>query len=84
MSAKEKKWLLLVLIIAGLVIGGLLGHLTANVEGLNWLSYGKTFGITEPLTLNLEILVITFGFTISVNIASIIGILIGVFIYTRI
>lgn len=84
MTTKEKRWILIVLILAGLVLGGLLGHLTKDVEGLSWLNYGKTFGLMEPLKLNLEVIELTFALIIRLNVASIIGILLGIFIYTRI
>lgn len=84
MNAKEKKWLLLVLILTGLVIGGLLGSLTKDVNGLSWLNYGKSFGLSQPLILNLEIIELTLGFMLHLNVSSIIGMLIGILIYSRI
>lgn len=84
MTVKEKKWLLLVLILSGLVIGGLLGSLTNNIPALSWLNYGKSFGLSEPLVLNLEIIELTFALMLHFNLSSIIGMLIGILIYTRI
>lgn len=84
MSAKEKRLLLFVLILAGLVIGGLLGSLAENVNALSWLNYGKSFGLSEPLVLDLEVLKLTFGLMIHFNVASILGMLIGILVYTRI
>lgn len=84
MSAKEKRLLLFVLILAGLVIGGLLGSLAENVNALSWLNYGKSFGLSEPLVLDLELLKLTFGLMIHFNVASILGMLIGILVYTRI
>lgn len=84
MSAKEKRLLLFVLILAGLVIGGLLGSLAESVSALSWLNYGKSFGLSEPLVLDLEVIKLTFGLMIHFNVASILGMLIGILIYTRI
>ena len=85
MSVKEKNfWVLLVFLLAGLVIGGLIGEFAQRFGGLWWLSYGQTFGFTSPLVLDLSILTITFAFTIKINIASIIGILIAVLVYRKI
>lgn len=83
MNAKEKKWLLIVLILAGLVIGGLLGSLTADIKALSWLNYGKSFGLSKPIVLNLEIIELTFGLMLHFNVSSIIGMVIGILIYTR-
>ena len=85
MVARDKDfWILLIFIFSGLVVGGLLGDLASNVNGLWWLGYGQTFGITEPFVLNLNILTLTFAFTIKINIASIIGMVVGIFIHRKI
>ena len=85
MAVKDKNiWLLLVFILSGLVIGGLLGQLSKNIDWLWWLSYGDEFGLTSPITLDLSVLKIQFGFTIKISIASIIGMAIAIFIYRRV
>ena len=85
MATKEKNfWILLVLLLSGLVVGGLLGKLAAGTSWLWWLSYGQTFGLTSPLILDLSVLKITFGFTVEINIASIIGIAIAILIYRKV
>ena len=67
MAARDKSfWILLIFILSGLVIGGLLGDLAANVNGLWWLSFGQEFGLESPFVLNLSILSITFAFSIKV------------------
>ncbi len=85
MAVRDRSiWLLLVFILSGLVIGGLLGELSKNVEWLWWLSYGNEFGLTSPLTLDLSVLKIQFGLTIKISIASIIGMAIAIFIYRKV
>ena len=42
------------------------------------------FGLAEPLILDLGILCITFGLTIKITVASIIGIVIGIIVYRMI
>ena len=71
-------------ICAGLVIGGLLGQIASQVDWLNWLSYGQSFGIEEPFTIDLQVIKITLGFMININIASIIGLAISLFLYKKI
>ncbi len=80
---KKKGWILLIFLLAGLVIGELIGQLAANVDYLWWLSYGEQFGIQEPVKLNLEVLMISFAFTIKINIASIVGVIISLFVYKK-
>lgn len=85
MATREKNmWILLLFICAGLVIGGLLGQIASQVDWLNWLSYGQSFGIADPFTIDLNVIKITLGFIININVASIIGLAISLFIYKKI
>lgn len=80
--AKGKNgWILIILILSGLVIGGLLGQLATKVDFLWWLGYSQTFGLTTPLYLNLGVIQLTFGISFEISVASIIGMLIGICIY---
>ena len=85
MAVKDRGRIVSILfILAGLVIGGLLGDLAANVEWLKWLSYGEEFGLAEPIILNLNVMTITLGFMIKINIASIIGVILALVIYRKV
>ncbi len=84
MATKEKSLLILIIfILCGLVIGGLIGELSSNVSWLNWLSYGQQFGLLTPITLNLGVVELTFGISFKINISSIVGIVIAIFIYRK-
>ncbi len=78
---KKNGWVLLVILMVGIVLGGFIGQVCAGVPALSWLNYGQTFGLSSPLVLDLGILVITFGFTITVTIAGIVGVVLGLLIY---
>ena len=85
MATKEKNfWILLIFILCGLVLGGLLGELARNVNWLSWMAFGQEFGLENPLTLNLGVMTITFALMIKINIASIIGMAIAIFIYRKV
>lgn len=77
----KNNWALFLLLLTGIVLGGFIGELTKGVSGLGWLNYGQSFGFAEPIVLNLGILVITFGLSIKITIASIIGVLLAILIY---
>ena len=77
-------WILVVLILSGLVIGGLLGELASNVDFLWWLGYSQTFGLTSPVQLDLSVIQLTFAITFKISISSIIGMVAGIFIYKMI
>ena len=40
-------WVLLIMLLSGIVLGGFIGMLTARVSGLSWLNYGQSFGAGE-------------------------------------
>lgn len=77
----KNSWALFLLILAGIVLGGFIGTLTSNISALSWLNYGQTFGLDNPIVLNLGIMVITFGLNIKITIASVVGIVIAAIIY---
>lgn len=82
-SIKSSKnvWALFLLLFAGIVLGGFIGALTANISFLSWLNYGQTFGLNSPVILDLGIIVLTFGITMRVTIAGIIGVVLSILIY---
>ena len=85
MALKEKNiWLLLLFILSGIVIGGLLGELASKIDFLWWLGYGESFGLTSPIELDLSVIKITFGLVFKINIASIIGMALAIFIYRKV
>lgn len=80
-KGSKNAWALLFLILAGIVLGGFIGSLAASVPFLSWLNYGQTFGLDSPVILNLGIIVLTFGMTIRITIAGIIGIVLAIIVY---
>ncbi len=85
MAVKDRGRVVSILfVLAGLVIGGLIGNLTANINGLSWLSYGEEFGLRDPVILDLNVLTLTLGLTIKINIASIIGVIISLIVYRKV
>ena len=84
MGTREKGTLVLIIfILCGLVIGGLIGQLTSGISWLNWLSYGQEFGLIDPITLDLGVVQLTLGLMFKINVSSIIGIAIAIFIYRK-
>ena len=65
------------LVLVGFVIGRFIG---TYFEG-TFLNYGQAFGLENPIVLNLGILVLTFGLSVKITIASIIGVVLAIIIY---
>lgn len=81
--ANKGKFTLLLILLSGIVLGGFIGYLCRDVAFLSWLNFGQTFGLSSPVVLDLGIMVVTFGLTVSINIASILGIVLGIIIYKK-
>ena len=81
---RKNFWILLIMLLAGIVLGGFMGQLANGISWLSWLNFGQSFGLDSPLVLNFGILVITLGLTIKITMASIIGIAIAIIIYRMI
>lgn len=85
MATRDKNiWILFLFVLSGLVVGGLLGEVASKIDFLWWLGYGQSFGLTSPLELNLNIIKITFALVFKINIASILGLAIAIFIYRKV
>lgn len=80
-AGSKNAWALFLMILSGIVLGGFIGVLAEGIPALSWLSYGQSFGLDNPIVLNLGLLVLTFGLNIKITIASIIGVIISVIIY---
>ena len=80
-GAGKNNWALFLLVLAGIVIGSFIAQATAGISALSWLNYGKTLVYNSFLSLDLGILVLTFGLKIKITIRSILGILIAAIIY---
>ena len=74
---------LVLLLLAGLVIGGFIGDWLSSFDAFSFLSYGKTFGLSSPMVLDLSVVVLTFGVIFKINMASIIGVVIAFFVYRK-
>ena len=70
-------WILLIMLLAGIVLGGFMGQLAEGISWLNWLNFGQSFGLDSPLVINFGILVMT----IKITMASIIGVAVALIIY---
>lgn len=84
----KNSWALFLLILAGIVLGGFIGFLTKDISYLSWLDYGQEFGLGGSkgngiVRLNLGIMIISFGLTIKITIASIIGVIAAIIIYRK-
>lgn len=82
--SSQNIWILVLLMLAGVVLGGFIAKLVGGVSALSLgLAYGNSFGLSSPLMLDLGVLTLQFGLTIRFTIAGIIGIILAFFIYRK-
>lgn len=84
LTNEKNFWIMLIFLLAGIVIGGLLGELATKVNFLWWLGFGEEFGVDSPIIIDLKIIKFTFAFMIKINIASIIGIALSLLLYKKV
>ena len=78
---RKNCWVLFLLLLTGIVLGGFIGSMAEGISWLSWLNFGQSFGLDSPLVVNLGILVVTFGLSIKITMASIIGVIIALIVY---
>lgn len=82
-SFKNGWYLVALLLIFGLA-GSAIGELiSANASQLSFINKSMVVGMTSPLELDLHFIRLTFGISFNVNVASLVGMLIGFFIYKK-
>ena len=74
---KRVNWVFVILVLIGFVIGGFIG---TYFDG-SFLNYGQTFGMSNPVELNLGFIIFIFGLKIQITIASVIGVVLALLIY---
>lgn len=70
---KKVNWGLVLLILIGFVIGRFIG---TYFDG-TFLNYGQLFGLTNPIVLDMGFIVFTFGLSIHITIASVLGVVLA-------
>jgi hypothetical protein len=84
-SSSHNILLLIVLILAGVVIGALVASATKNIPFLSWLAYSKTLGLAvdKPVLLNLSVLKIAFGMELNVSVAQLTCVALALLLYRK-
>ncbi|HWT78925.1 MAG TPA: DUF4321 domain-containing protein [Candidatus Acidoferrum sp.] len=78
---------LLVIMVLGALIGSVLGEVIGTLAPGGYLekvfSKGVNPGISPPAVLDLKVITLTFGLTVKINLASLLGIVLALLIYHR-
>lgn len=81
MKKQTRLLVLVVALTAGAIVGSILGVALENVAPV--LAKGFTVGLQPPLTLDLNVITLTFGFTLHLNLMGAILVLLLVLLLGR-
>ncbi|MEG1568863.1 MAG: DUF4321 domain-containing protein [Oscillospiraceae bacterium] len=81
----KRNILLAFYLLAGILLGAMLASFCANVPFLSWLSYSSSIGFSPnaPFVLDLSVIKLSFGFSMSISVAQIITIALSILIYNK-
>jgi hypothetical protein len=73
-------WILVLVLVLGAFLGGLIGEMLEQYVPVLALK-SPAYGLTKPWVLNLDMLNLTFGFSIQVSVGSAIGVIVALLLY---
>jgi len=76
-------WILIVIVIAGAMLGSVLASAVGESTYLSWLGRSLTVGLSPPVVIDLHVLTLTLGLTLRLNLAVVLGILVAAFVFRR-
>lgn len=81
----KRNILLLFFLLAGIVVGAMIASVSTNIGFLRWLAFEGSIGFNphNPFVLDLSIIQLTFGFSMSISVAQIITIALAIFLYNK-
>ncbi len=79
----KKTFVFALFFLTGITLGTLLSEVVSNVPFLSWLNIGQEIGlgIPNPLTLDLSVIKLSFGFAVNINIIKMICIIFCLWLY---
>ena len=85
---KKSGWTLLGFILIGGLLGGMLGEILTVFSPSEQIHtiFARSLspGINPPLTVDLVLIKVTFGFLFKINLLTILGIFLGIYLYKNI
>ena len=79
----KKTFVFILFLLTGITLGALLSSIFGNIPFLSWLNFGQQIGIgvPNPLTLDLSVIKLSFGFSIDINVIKMICIIFCIWLY---
>jgi hypothetical protein len=87
-DVRKSPWLLLIFLLIGGLLGGILGEILRVMAPQGTIqtifATNVTPGISPPLTIDLILLKLTLGFSFKVSLLTILGMLLGIYLYKNV
>lgn len=83
-DSKKNFGVLLLCLLCGLTVGYFVGSLCSQVAFLKWMNFAGSFGLDQPIQLNLGVVWLSIQIKFNITIAAILGLLLGVLLYKKI
>lgn len=79
----ERTGVMILCLLSGLTVGYFIGELCKDIQFLSWMNYAGQFGLDTPVQVNLGVIWFSLQIKFNISIASILGLLGGIFIYRK-
>ena len=80
----EQFGVLLLCMLSGLTVGYFVGNLCEGVSFLKWMNYTGSFGLDQPVQVDLGVIWFSLQVKFKITLTAILGMLAGVFVYKKI
>lgn len=78
---REPWWVLVIIVVAGAMLGSVFADAVGQFTYLAPLGHSVAFGVDPPVTLDLHVLTLTLGFTVRLNLATVLGIITAIYLF---
>lgn len=82
-STGKTSYFFIFIVLLGALTGSLLGETLSQIPALSFLGKVYNIGMSQPVILNLKVMVLTFGINLSMNVMSIVGIIVAIILYRK-
>lgn len=80
-TSREPWWILIVVVIAGAMLGSVVADSLGQFTYLAPLGHSVVVGVDPPVTLDLRVITLTLGFVVRLNLATVLGIIVAVYVF---
>jgi len=85
---RKSPWVLLIFVLIGGLLGGVLGEILRVMAPQGTIqtvfATNITPGISPPLTIDLVLIKLTLGFVLKINLLSLLGMFLGIYLYKNV